>query len=1661
MDALVSAALEEVSARLSAGIPVTDLWAALRGALEAAGLPIGPAVKRAVWARLIVLPVISVVLGEAEAEAEGPVVDDPKVGVEDAERLGMRLVASAALRDNFLGMYDLRHSKSEMSAVQKKALQRVGASRTSGVTQNDLCKSFGMEGNNFHYIVQSLQSQKLIVRRSTIIKFKGNGAEKEDASQNKRVTNTNSLYLTRYAKDCMNSHQRIEIIKPGLLVSNEETNIDDLQDGTFGVNSDNDVSIHDYLPAMKAICDKLEEASGRVLHRLRDAHLVEEFDAKVDDKIVPCLRLLKKFDPNEFLPKIQTSNYKLGKKGQATDQIMELSLENCIYDMISAQGPKGITLVELGKRLGHNNSKRIHRRVSSMLERFKLIREAEVLDKTSQYRVWTSKNFSHYKARIALQNFDVLLDDHDYCADLWSLAPSKGSGSPSPKGDLCVDNNFSFEEEYSDKLIGPHLLSNRETCVGASQLLEEDKSALGKRKRCHRPTSIRDDQRPKRILHMLKKKKFVLMVELHKWLERLEKENGKIMDRKTLTSTVNKLQKEGSCKCIKVSVPLVTNYARNHLVDVILHSSVGDLSMELVNEIKDRQRNFDTETRSRAVTKLRKKQQTAAIHGLRIRRRVKVNKPLVLEAIYANGFIGAKMIRAKLLHKFLWLYVSSLSNWCSPSDYAKEGHLNKNLNQSCLLFSMSAAIKEMPLELFLQVVGSGKKIDCVITKCSLGETLSEIPTKEYDQLMDTHAKGRLSRLITILDKLKLIQLAKASVEDSGVQSDAAPTYSLVLRPYIEEPTPIILPSSHINVSHCPKFRHDFMLSKQESVDAYWETLEYCHLTAGFAKPSSTFPGYSVPEVSHPRSWSSLRVMTTEQRLELQQRVMNVTEKGKLSYKDCRIIAKDLNLSVQQVLCVSSQNRRHRQPRVPVSQSQPKVSSGSTSQKRKRSADEITLKFIKQKVEASGSAQQRSSQSIPNEEVPERIFLSSPDLPEQHYLPVSKTSSTPTYHIDSPVHTDEDKESSPMINQSTLVRRCTESSKNKEKFMKEKKYFGHTNLTASPAACCRRMSDLRAKMYIRLAVSQICNLLGIRYAKHLERERISKAKGLLSQVSDSNKENCVDSDSEQLNWDNFEDQEIRGALDEVLEFIQLEKMDRTKQISSKNEVSNDSNADEAPTGQEQTIMQYVTSSSTEVPESGLHEHVKPYRHPTAIHASKNMENFFRYHEEVIIPNKDEITKRDVCKSLAVANALELLKMVYLSTSSGPEVQASLTATFKLYSEREIFTAFCFLRDRNFTVTRNGTKPATLSGKFFFNASHSPFPFGSGKKASEFSKWLIAQQKNTMDSRVYLYPDLQCGEIVHLFSLVLSGEMCISPSLPSKGVGEADEPNSHIPLDEADEPDDRIPSVEDTSELDDSTHKRKADKVKLKSSMQFVKVIIDTLEIFKLVFKVNAYDGVQIVDTLHKSKYHITTLAKYSGCSCLRDPASEIAATGDAENTLKDKHGVASNLQRTVKMLGDVHTVTVLDVQSNSSSPHMHSGEDERLSTPTQDNGGSGCCHACGRHIYQPILPWINGDGSMNETVYEGFSRRIIGYVMQYPGVVEEHLICRMDVLNPQTCRTLLEQLAVDKHIYVRVFDEPVPVAPTTFQSLLKQHGHCKEPSKCRRRYFANPTSTFQL
>ncbi|KAM0844263.1 hypothetical protein ACQ4PT_057178 [Festuca glaucescens] len=240
MDALVSAALEELCARPTHGIPVS-------GAFRAAGLPPDLLVKRVLFARLIALPVINL-----RPDSPNKLED-----VEAAERRGARLVATPDLRDNFLGLYDHRYSASRLSDNQRKTLEHVGATRTSGVTQTALGNCFGLEAGKFCYVVKSLQSRGLVVGNRAMVKS-------NSARGGAKVVSTNSLHLSRYAKQSnVSSYQRIEITErePG---SDEEINVDALQ-GEDGTLNKSHVSVHDYLPAMKAVCDKLEEASGKVL----------------------------------------------------------------------------------------------------------------------------------------------------------------------------------------------------------------------------------------------------------------------------------------------------------------------------------------------------------------------------------------------------------------------------------------------------------------------------------------------------------------------------------------------------------------------------------------------------------------------------------------------------------------------------------------------------------------------------------------------------------------------------------------------------------------------------------------------------------------------------------------------------------------------------------------------------------------------------------------------------------------------------------------------------------------------------------------------------------------------------------------------------------------------------------------------------------------------------------------------------------------------------------------------------------------------------------------------------------------------------------------------------------------------------------------------------
>lgn len=208
-----------------------------------------------------------------------------------------------------------------------------------------------------------------------------------------------------------------------------------------------------------------------------------------------------------------------------------------------------------------------------------------------------------------------------------------------------------------------------------------------------------------------------------------------------------------------INVPVVTNCGSSRRIHVVLDQSVSvpSLPPELVSEIYDRARSFEIQSRGQNSFRSKNNDSVPLLKDVE-RTKFHVNsdaQAIRSEAMRANGFILAKMIRAKLLHGFLWenLYGSEGSNIASLSE--KLMFDLSSPHSSSKLFSLEAAIKAIPIELFLQVVGSSQSFDSMIEKCKRGLRLSDLPVEEYKSLMDAHATRRLSLIVDILRRLKV------------------------------------------------------------------------------------------------------------------------------------------------------------------------------------------------------------------------------------------------------------------------------------------------------------------------------------------------------------------------------------------------------------------------------------------------------------------------------------------------------------------------------------------------------------------------------------------------------------------------------------------------------------------------------------------------------------------------------------------------------------------------------------------------------------------------------------------------------------------------------------------------------------------------------------------
>ncbi|MED6195389.1 hypothetical protein PIB30_037403, partial [Stylosanthes scabra] len=1264
MDLIINAALEEICGHLGDGLTLAALWDKLEGSpsLLSSGLHLSPSIKRAIWSNLLNIPTLRFEPRPSSRE------------LEDVDELNLKIIAQQSIVDNFMGLYD----SPSLQQAQMRVLNILASVKTDGITQSNIAKQLNIDGNNFHYVLRSLECQGLVVKNPVIEKKKQISTHGD--SKNYPCVSTHLVYLRRYAKK-LESNQRFEF------QITKSNNPEDDDEDAEGNALKREVLLKDYKPQMKVICDKLAKANGKVLlvseikkelgyvgsrpkqriwrtlcRRLKADNVAELFDAKVNGKVVSCLRLL---EPVSTGSANEDKNLNSGKICQVIDQFVELPIEHQIFDMIDAAGSSGITFKEVCDRLGID-LKRNHIRLINFCQRFGMKVQHVQDSKSKTIRVWTPKYFNFEPEAGLFHKLENKILDHVPVSASKSLSEFDTSTShgrlPDPAdfkdiekgtGVSCESpRNVEVEETPTNlQEVAPDsagTVSNTKDVVSLSMDADGAPSASqyavsnlffnGLKKNSRYSFTVDSDRRANRILERLKNERFILRSEMSRWLTSLEKDKSKV-DRKTIDRILNKLQEHGLCKCITVHSPVVTEYSKTKDCIVVVHPSIS-LTPELFDAIQDRVRSFDMELRSKSISHKKDDESIPVMEDIQ-RAKSHVAPDLGVskaDVMRANGFVLAKMIRAKLLHTFLWDYLHESASHSDPLSY-----LNNNPHSSSKLFSLETAIKAIPVELFLQVVGSTQRFEEMIEKCKKGVRLSDLSTAEYNCLMDTNATGRLSKVIDILRRLKLIRMVTDMQSRGEVNTAHTFSHMLELKPYIEEPLSSGATSLNF-MSHDlrPRIRHDFILSNRAAVDEYWQTLEYCYAAADPKAATYAFPGSVVHEVFRFRSWASTRLMTAEQRAALLKHVAKDDLGGKISYRDCEKIAKDLNLSLEQVLSVYSIKRRKK------SKDERKDNSslegtGSSRHRRKYSSTELRPAKVARIEEATDIERHVEEDNLGT------------DFGKH-------VTDTQEFEDDGHSELEEGPRDCPLISQCVLSkmkprrqRRFAWSDEADRQlviqYVRYRAALGAKyhrmdwasvpDLPAPPRVCLRRMNLLNSNERLRKAVNRLCNILSERYAEQLEMsQNLSSKKDDCRELVRSQSSKGVDNDFRpdielqmpSLNgeaWDDFENKTIKTALDDILRYKMMAKLDASsKKVQPQYEGLSDANAD--ADGYSQENVDTVSAIPSEITQS-RNGKIQTFSAQRSRHRlDKNFKRF--------LGNSTNVYGQ-VYKSLAISNAVE--------------------------------------------------------------------------------------------------------------------------------------------------------------------------------------------------------------------------------------------------------------------------------------------------------------------------------------------------------------------------------------------------------------------------------------
>lgn len=112
-----------------------------------------------------------------------------------------------------------------------------------------------------------------------------------------------------------------------------------------------------------------------------------------------------------------------------------------------------------------------------------------------------------------------------------------------------------------------------------------------------------------------------------------------------------------------------------------------------------------------------------------------------------------------------------------------------------------------------------------------------------------------------------------------------------------------------------------------------------------------------------------------------------------------------------------------------------------------------------------------------------------------------------------------------------------------------------------------------------------------------------------------------------------------------------------------------------------------------------------------------------------------------------------------------------------------------------------------------------------------------------------------------------------------------------------------------------------------------------------------------------------------------------AVGEHRSNDVSRIGIASQNEREHVAGNSVHKVTILNLPETAQTSGLHEATMKSPSVTFGMSFGGETKESTCEKSPVPIYPWVNADGSINKVVFDGLVRRVLGTVMQNPGIPE--------------------------------------------------------------------------